>query len=95
MGLGRECRGSNVATITPDAPGIIAILTVDTMIVCIGWLLVHVIIRAQLGSSSQRVLVIVFGGVLEERQIRLQCFFFGFPNYVRSVPQTIQTQLIG
>lgn len=88
MGFGRERRGSNVTTIAPDAPGIIAILTIDTMIVGVGRLLVHMIIRAQLRASSQRVLVIVFGGVLKET-IGIR-FSMGFPKHVRSVPPTIK-----
>lgn len=76
MRLGRERGGCNVATIPPDTPRIIAILTVDTVIVGIRRLFIHVIIRAQLRTSSQRVLVIVFGGVLQKEegtiQLRLQ-----------------------
>lgn len=74
--LGRERGGCNVATISPDTPSIIAILTVDAMIVGIRRLFIHMIIRAQLRTSSQRVLVIVFGGVLQKEQgtnqLRLQ-----------------------
>lgn len=70
--LGRERRGGNVATISPDTPRIIAILTVDAVIVCIGRLFIHVIIRAQLGTPSQRILVIVFGGVLQNRKAQFR-----------------------
>jgi len=64
MGFGRKCRWRYISAISPDSPRIITILAIDAMIIRIGWLLIHMIIGAKLGTSAQRVLIIVFGGVL-------------------------------
>jgi len=67
MRLGRKGGWGNVPPIPPDAPRIVSILTIQTVLICVRGLLVHVIVSPQLRPPANCVLVGVIRSALRKK----------------------------